>query len=612
MALNPIDLRVDTYSTGSKGFSLRSEVAIRITHIPTGIVAECSKYRSQHLNREEALGMLEIKLKETKIPSGPQAIAAVKTLEYLGYTYHGAEFWKPPVKPLEPKKTDGTYHLGACISDGMLYITVMGKEHSGSDAVTVLLSEQISIEQLQKNDVMVSASQQPAPSEPQPFGWIKQSEIDSSNDFGGSINLWRRKYDCDVPVYLAQQPAPSAADTTTVPEGWTDADADAARLALELECLLTDTKDQAVVSKWWASAHDALELHRARLASPQPSPTPHQNQKNLCLLDEFEKVLDTLRSWNNEDDLVWIQYREPILRTAIAQARTAAQIPADSVTAPQGETNAQLDIDSNHSAPGQQRDVAGSVALGQPVGNGSDQAAGHTGAQGDKLLIVAERNIRSFLRSAVFKSESDREAALNCVDVLWEAASAPESSVTASAQQGKWTWVPVEPSTAMLVAGNHGQPGNFSALKVWQDMLGALERSFDYTRPIDPPSAAAQMLTYGHECQDAEASREMVGEPVFAFRRKGLNDFCTCTEEHYEELSAKPNLFEVRVFYTAPPPQAVREPLPTDVELMKTISKAVRGLTMHRNGTTSIRIAKAVLEEYGYLYPPPKKDAETL
>lgn len=40
----------------------------------------------------------------------------------------------------------------------------------------------------------------------------------------------------------------------------------------------------------------------------------------------------------------------------------------------------------------------------------------------------------------------------------------------------------------MLVAGNHGQPGDFSALKVWEDMLGALDRSFDYTRPVDPPS----------------------------------------------------------------------------------------------------------------------------
>lgn len=50
---------------------------------------------------------------------------------------------------------------------------------------------------------------------------------------------------------------------------WTDADADAARLALELECLLLDTKDTAAVSRWWASANEALDLHRARLAASQ-------------------------------------------------------------------------------------------------------------------------------------------------------------------------------------------------------------------------------------------------------------------------------------------------------------------------------------------------------
>lgn len=52
-------------------------------------------------------------------------------------------------------------------------------------------------------------------------------------------------------------------------DGWTDADADAARLALELECLLLDTKDTAAVSRWWASANEALDLHRARLAASQ-------------------------------------------------------------------------------------------------------------------------------------------------------------------------------------------------------------------------------------------------------------------------------------------------------------------------------------------------------
>lgn len=71
-------------------------------------------------------------------------------------------------------------------------------------------------------------------------------------------------------------PAPEAQDSArTSPahqpvHGWTDADADAARLALELECLLTDRDmPTATVSRWWDSAHEALRLHRQRLASEQ-------------------------------------------------------------------------------------------------------------------------------------------------------------------------------------------------------------------------------------------------------------------------------------------------------------------------------------------------------
>lgn len=61
---------------------------------------------------------------------------------------------------------------------------------------------------------------------------------------------------------------------TPEPVGWTDADADAARLAMELECLLLDTKDTAAVSRWWKSANDALDLHRARLAAHQATKEP--------------------------------------------------------------------------------------------------------------------------------------------------------------------------------------------------------------------------------------------------------------------------------------------------------------------------------------------------
>jgi hypothetical protein len=55
---------------------------------------------------------------------------------------------------------------------------------------------------------------------------------------------------------------------------------------------------------------------------------------------------------------------------------------------------------------------------------------------------------------------------------------------------------------------------------------------------------------------DIKALRAMQGEAelVYAFRRKGLDDFCTCDERRYRELKNKPNLFEVAVFYTRPQP----------------------------------------------------------
>ena len=59
--------------------------------------------------------------------------------------------------------------------------------------------------------------------------------------------------------------------------------------------------------------------------------------------------------------------------------------------------------------------------------------------------------------------------------------------------------------------------------------------------------------------QPAPATQQ-AGERVYAFRRKGLADFCTCDEARYEELSNKQHLFETRIFYTAPQPVA-RDPL---------------------------------------------------
>jgi peptide chain release factor 2 len=121
--INPADLKVDTFrASGAGGQHVnKTESAIRITHVPTGIIVACQTDRSQHRNRATAMNMLKARMYEMELQKREAASASIEAAKTdIGWGHQIRSYVLAPYQLVKDLRTGYETGNPAAVLDGGL------------------------------------------------------------------------------------------------------------------------------------------------------------------------------------------------------------------------------------------------------------------------------------------------------------------------------------------------------------------------------------------------------------------------------------------------------------------------------------------------------------
>ena len=145
IAINPADLRIDTYrASGAGGQHInKTDSAIRITHLPSGMVVECQEERSQHKNRAKAMSLLAARLLDAERQKAQSAQAAErKSLVGSGDRSERIRTYNYPQSRLTDHRINLTLYALGDVLEGQLDLVIQPLQQEQEAAALLALQEQ--------------------------------------------------------------------------------------------------------------------------------------------------------------------------------------------------------------------------------------------------------------------------------------------------------------------------------------------------------------------------------------------------------------------------------------------------------------------------------------